>query len=46
VDIKPGSVLETAYGGPFHLGPLPAGYDAQKADKPALIPYAAVSNSS
>jgi hypothetical protein len=35
VDIKPGSALETAYGGPGNLGPLPAG-DSQNADKSGL----------
>jgi hypothetical protein len=35
VDIKPGTQLETAYGGPGNLGALPAG-DPQNLDKSAL----------
>jgi hypothetical protein len=35
VDIKPGSSLEAAYGGPANLEPLSAG-DPQNLDKSAL----------
>ena len=34
-DIKPGTALETAYGGPGNLGALPAG-DPQNLDKSGL----------
>jgi hypothetical protein len=34
-DIKPGTALEAAYGGPGNLEPLPAG-DPQNNDKSAL----------